>query len=107
MTVHPCKKLPVLERHLTMQKLTFNISNIPVLIFNINHDNKTAKLINQPDELAATILLTPEERNYTGITNRLNFLTNKNISLKEHIESIKKGAFYADAQHNLVISVEP
>ena len=89
------------------QTLTFQISNTPVLVFKIDHHAKTAKLINTPDELAATILLTPRERTYTGIERRLNFLTNKDLTLKDQIESIKKGQFYADAQHNLTINVEP
>lgn len=99
--------LPVLERSLIMQKLSFNISNKPVLVFSINHDAKTAKLLNTPHELSANILLTPEERTYHGIERRLNFLTNKNLTLQEQIQSIKKGEFYADAQRNLSISIEP
>ena len=90
-----------------MQKLIFNISNVPVFEFEIDHDNKRAILKNEPHELGATILLTPEERTYRGIEKRLNFLTNKKLTLKEHIDLIKKGEFYADAQHNLNISVEP
>lgn len=90
-----------------MQTLIFNISNVPVFEFEIDHDNKRAILKNEPHELGATILLTPEERTYHGIEKRLNFLTDKNLTLKEHIDLIKKGEFYADAQHNLNISVEP
>lgn len=89
------------------QKLTFNISNNPVLVFSIDHEAKTAKLLNKPHELSASILLTPNERTYHGIEKRLNFLTNKNLTLKEQIQSIKKGEFYADAQRNLNIMVEP
>lgn len=90
-----------------MQKLTFNISNVPIFEFEIDHKNKRAILKNEPHELGATILLTPEERTYQGIEKRLNYLTNKNLTLEEHIGLIKKGVFYADAQHNLNISVEP
>ena len=90
-----------------MQTLIFNISNVPVFEFEIDHDNKRAILKNEPHELGATILLTPEERTYHGIEKRLNFLTDKNLTLKEHIDLIKKREFYADAQHNLNISVEP
>lgn len=90
-----------------MQKITFNISDTPVLSFELDHVNKSAKLLNKPHELAATILLTPEERTYHGIEQRLNFLTNKQLPLEQHIKSIQKGEFYADSQHNLNIRVEP
>ena len=99
--------IPVLERINIMQKITFNISNTPVLEFALNHETKTAKLLNTPHELSASILLTPQERTYQGIENRLNFLTNKNLTLQEQIQSIKKGEFYADAQRNLSIMIEP
>lgn len=91
----------------TQQILRFNISEVPVLEFSVDHSTKSARLLNQPDELAATILLTPSERTYQGIENRLNHLTDKQLSLQEHIGLIKKGVFYADSQHNLNISVEP
>lgn len=106
-TDHPYKHFLCIRKIIIMQKLTFNVSNKPVLVFSINHETKTAKLLNTPHELSASILLTQNERTYQGIENRLNFLTNKNLTLQEQIQSIKKGEFYADAQRNLSIMVEP
>ena len=80
-------------------------STIDLII--IDHETKTAKLLKTPHELSASILLTQNERTYQGIENRLNFLTNKNLTLQKQIQSIKKGEFYADAQRNLSIMIEP
>ena len=64
-----------------MQKLIFNISNVPVFEFEIDHDNKRAILTNEPHELGATILLTPEERTYHGIEKRLNCVVHQRRTL--------------------------
>lgn len=89
-----------------MQTVTFNISSHPIMTFEIDHSTRTAKLIAITDEFVANSILTDSERTYNGIERRLNTLTNKSLTLKDYIETIKKGEFHADAQRNLNVSIE-
>ncbi|HEM3533514.1 hypothetical protein [Streptococcus suis] len=89
-----------------VQRLTFRISDIEILKFEINHETKLVKTLYVRDEIGAKAILLENERTYTGIEKRLNYYMATNYSLLEMIDIINEGRFYADMQHNLNIIVE-
>ena len=87
-----------------MQRLDFNISDQTILSFDVDHKTKTARLIETTDELAARVLLTPDERTYTGIERRLNEFQQSEKPLTEHLADIENDGFHAPMQQNLNIN---
>lgn len=87
-----------------MQRLDFNISDQTILSFDVDHKTKTARLVETSDELAAHVLLSPDERTYTGIERRLNEFQQTDKPLAKHLADIENDGFHAPMQQNLNIN---
>ena len=86
-------------------ELTFKISEIPVLIMSVDIINKTAHEIYSKSSLSVDNIIAPNERNYVGLTRRLQTFTQTKMELPELIQKIKNENIHVDYQHNLSIDI--
>lgn len=86
-------------------ELTFKISEIPVLIMSVDIINKTAHETYSKSSLSADNIIAPNERNYVGLTRRLQTFTQTKMELPELIQKIKNENIHVDYQHNLSIDI--
>ena len=86
-------------------ELTFKISDIPVLIMSVDIINKTAHERYSKSSLSVDNIIAPNERNYVGLTRRLQTLTQTKMELPELIQKIKNENIHVDYQHNLSIDI--
>ena len=87
-----------------MERLDFTISNQIVLSFEIDHEQKTARLLPSTDPLATHVILTSEEKTYQGIERRLNEMQQTKKTLKAQLKDIQAKGFHAPMQHNLRVN---
>lgn len=86
-------------------ELTFKISDIPVLIMSVDIINKTAHETYRKSSLSVDNIIAPNERNYVGLTRRLQTFTQTKMELPELIQKIKNENIHVDYQHNLSIDI--
>lgn len=86
-------------------ELTFKISEIPVLIMSVDTINKTAHETYSKSSLSVDNIIAPNERNYVGLTRRLQTFTQTKMELPELIQKIKNENIHVDYQHNLSIDI--
>ena len=86
-------------------ELTFKISAIPVLIMLVDIINKIAYETYSKSSLSSDNIIAPNERNYVGLTHRLQKFTQTKMELPELIQKIKNENIHVDYQHNLSIDI--
>lgn len=87
-----------------MERLDFTISDQIVLSFEIDHEQKTARLLPSTDPLATHVILTSEEKTYQGIERRLNEMQQTTKTLKAQLKDIQAKGFHAPMQQNLGVN---
>ena len=90
-------------------RVTFLISNHPILVLGITHSTKKVEIRYIGDERAVSPIISPKERNYQGLTKRLKYLMSDkpdDRSLPELLEDIRKHGIQVPWQHNLSIEVK-
>lgn len=85
------------------QKLTFLISNDPVLSLVLT--DKIVTDIQVESDFIADIILPKEKRNYNGLERDLQYLLATKKSLPEILEQIKKSGFSTPIHYNLRIDI--
>ena len=85
------------------QKLTFLISNDPVLSLVVK--DKMVTDIQVESDFIADIILPKEKRHYNGLERQLQYLLNTKKSLPEILDQIKKSGFSTPIHYNLSIDI--
>ena len=85
------------------QKLTFLISNDPVLSLVVT-DNMVTDIQVESDFIA-DIILPKEKRNYNGLKRQLQYLLDTKKSLPEILAQIKKAGFSTPIHYNLCVDI--
>lgn len=89
-------------------KVTFTISNSPILTLNVDMATKRVTTEYCDDKRTVNPIILPEERNYDGLTRRLKFLmsdTPDERSLPELLADLKANGIAVPWQHNLNVIV--
>lgn len=94
-----------LKKGVKSMELTFKISAIPVLVMTVDITNKTACETYSKSSLSSDNIVAPNERNYVGLTRRLQTFTQTKLELPELIKKIKNENIHVDYQHNLSIDI--
>lgn len=88
-------------------QLTFYVTDLPILTFEIDLEKRQSKLLSQDaNEAIAKWVLKDRERTFEGITRRLNELSNQDLSLADLIDQIKHQGLRADFQHQIKIGID-
>ncbi|MBW1606090.1 hypothetical protein [Lactobacillus sp. Sy-1] len=88
-------------------RLTFNISDEPILALEINLKTKASKVLEHVDNpVMFHAILQPKEWTYDGIQSRLQFWFNTQETLPEILDDIYPDGFYWNGQPNLDLIIE-
>ena len=89
-------------------KVTFTISNSPILTLNVDMATKSVTTEYCDDTRTVDPIILPEERTYNGLTRRLKFLMSDKPderSLPELLADLKANGIAVPWQHNLNVIV--
>lgn len=89
-------------------KVTFTISNSPILTLNVDMTTKRVTTEYCDDKRTVDPIILPEERTYDGLTRRLKFLMSDKPderSLPELLADLKSNGIAVPWQHNLNVIV--
>ena len=73
-----------------------------IITFNINLDRKTAYVVDVTDDRILAKTIVPEDkRDYYGLEKVLQYHMDTDLPMKDLLDIIDQGLFYAGCQHNL------
>lgn len=88
-------------------RLTFKLSDEPILIMTVNHDAKTSEVeFVTNDEVAMYPIIQPQERTYPGIQSRLQYWFQDQRPLQDILIDLKSDGFLYPGQAMLRLDIE-
>lgn len=88
-----------------MLRVTFNISQTPLFVFDVDLKKKQVRLLNQPNEQVADLILAKNERTYAGLERRLQYFAGNDLKLPQQLKQVREKGFKSDFQYNLNLSL--